>query len=158
MAWIFELSVECGPSQSSARAVADHFGSWPSDVRQGGGFTGSVLVDGTRCDPWWVHVVPDGVGRSGVTSAEVAVAMTAVGYRLYDHLRSAASVYRYALVGVEVEEFRQYEELCDEPDLRIFPGLVLADSLWRTLGRPAGFEAFAPGYLWLPYQGEEYTR
>lgn len=158
MAWIFELSVECGPSESNARAIADHFGSWPSDVRQGGGFNGSMLIDGLRRDAWWVHVMPNGVGRSGVTSADVAATMTAVGHTLYHHLRSAPPVYRYALVGVEVEEFREYDELREESDLRIFPGLVVADSLWRTLGRPAGFETFAPAYLWLPYRGEEYGR
>lgn len=79
--------------------------------------------------------------------------MTAMGHMLYDHLSSAPSVYRYALAGVEVEEFRDYDELLAETDLTRFPGLVVADSLWRTLGQPSGFETFAPAYRWLPYRG-----
>jgi hypothetical protein len=60
MAWIFELSAECGLSESDARALAQHFGAWPCHVGRNDG------------SAWWCEVVPDGVGRSGVTSLEVA--------------------------------------------------------------------------------------
>jgi hypothetical protein len=81
--------------------------------------------------------------------------MTAVGHQLYEQLRSAPPVYRYALVGVETHEFREFEELSDDDDLTVFPGLVLADAVWLELARPPGFDTFSPGYRWIPYLGEE---
>jgi hypothetical protein len=54
--------------------------------------------------------------------------MTEVGILLYQQLRSAPT-FRYALVGLEVDEFRTYHELCEEPNC-LFPGIVLNQSVW----------------------------
>jgi hypothetical protein len=54
--------------------------------------------------------------------------MTELGMLLYKHLRIAPP-FRYALVGVEVDEFRTYSELIEDlPNLSI-PGLVLAKKI-----------------------------
>lgn len=84
--------------------------------------------------------------------------MTAAGHQLYDLLRTAPPVYRYALAGVETDEFRTYDELAaDWAALTIFPGLVISDDIWAAAGRPPEFGAFAPGYRWIPYNGESFT-
>jgi hypothetical protein len=144
MAWIFGLSAECGPDAAAAGAVADHFDAW--DRRTFQDVTGN----------WWCHVTPEGVSRAGVQSAADAAAMTTLGHALYDRLRTAPPTYRYALVGVETDEFRRFDELREDDDVSVFPGLVLSDALWETHGRPPGFVPFAKGYHWLPYAGERH--
>jgi hypothetical protein len=145
MALLFGLSAECGPAEADATALAEHFAPWGAR---------------TFADPtgnWWCHVVPDGVPTTGIASEQDAAAMTTLGHALYDRLRSAPPSYRYALAGVEADEFRRYAELREEPDPGQFPGLVLADPLWEALGRPDGFVPFAAGYRWIPYAGERFA-
>jgi hypothetical protein len=142
MAWIFALNAECGGSVEDARAVAEHFASWPTGVQA------------DADDNWWCWAAPAGLSRSGITTAEDAVAMTEAGHQLYDRLRTAPARYRYALVGVETDEFRTYRELVEDDDLTRFPGLVLDKPTWAATGRSPGFVPFTPGYRWLPYRGE----
>jgi hypothetical protein len=63
----------------------------------------------------------------------------------------------YALVGVEVDEFRTYSELLSEsPDL-VIPGLVLAIEVANELRVSSTFRSFISGYVWQPYKGEIYN-
>jgi hypothetical protein len=140
--WIFALNAECGPAEGDARALAGHFRDWPTEVVRIG-------------EDWWCGVVPEGLSRSGVGSATEAAAMTSAGNRLYERLRTAPPVYRYALAGVETDEFRHHAELiAEDEDLTRFPGLVIRQDIWAAVGAPPVFDAFAPGYRWIPYAGE----
>ena len=70
---------------------------------------------------------------------------------LYEHLRTAPK-FRYALVGVEVDEWRTYEELMEDIEDPIYvPGLVLSQNVWKKLGCPNNFVQFTDKYLWIPY-------
>ena len=80
--------------------------------------------------------------------------MTEIGIFLYQSLRFAPP-FRYALVGMEVDEFRTYSELIEEPAL-VFPGLVLAEAVWQATGASSVFRSFSLGYVWKPYEGEVY--
>lgn len=142
MAWIFGLSAECGRAEASAAALARHFAAWPA---------GAYADDSAN---WWCSVVPAGLSRTGITSEADASAMTRAGEALYDELRSAPAVYRYALVGVEVDGFRSYDELVTDEGLTRLPGLVLSGDTWVACGRPPAFVPFARGYRWIPYAGE----
>jgi hypothetical protein len=132
MAWVFSLSAEC-EREADATALAAHFAGDPTSVAGSGG-------------GWWCIVMPAGVRHDD------EAAQREHAPRLYERLRSAPPRYRYALAGVEVDEFRSYSELLDEDRALApgFPGLVLAEPLWKRLGEPAGFEAFSPGYVWAP--------
>jgi hypothetical protein len=141
VAWIYALNAECGERENHAHDLARHFDGWP--VR--------VFSDGTG---WWCGVTPEGLSRSGIGSREDAAAMTAAGRQLYWLLRTAPPVYRYALAGVETDEFRTYAELMAEEDLTIFPGLVVSEDIWAAAGERPEFSGFAPGYRWIPYRGE----
>jgi hypothetical protein len=155
MAWVFSLSAECGAEPSKASALAQHFEgiSW-------------VLSNGcqVRCrcrvfqdieENWWCQVRPIGLPEVGVTTPEMAYWMTELGILLYQRLQSALT-FRYALVGVEVDEFRTYSELGDEVSSDRLAGLVLDEALWRSLGTALGFRPFSLGYVWKPYEGEMY--
>jgi hypothetical protein len=156
MAWIFSLSAECGSDENNAHKFAKHFEG-----------ISLLLSNGQPCqcrtdifqdveDNWWCRVSPNNLSEVGIDSPESAYLMTELGILLYQSLRFATT-FRYALVGVEVDEFRTYSELIeDAPDLSI-AGLVLARDLKQELGRLPMFRSFSPSYVWQPYAGEVYN-
>ncbi|WP_254566966.1 hypothetical protein [Oscillatoria sp. HE19RPO] len=105
---------------------------------------------------WWCRVYANNLSERGITTPESAYQMTEVGILFYQILRLTAS-FRYALVGVEVDEFRTYSELLEDlPDLSI-PGLVLAQNLTAEFETMPGFKQFNSTHIWRPYEGETYT-
>ncbi|MEE3717557.1 hypothetical protein V2H45_12405 [Tumidithrix elongata RA019] len=156
MAWIFSLSAECGSDENSAHTFARHFEgiSW-------------VLSNGRECqcsadifqdieENWWCRVSPNNLSEVGIDSPESAYLMTELGILLYQSLRFA-SPFRYALVGVEVDEFRTYNELIEDLSDLSIPGLVLAKALHQELKTLPVFRSFSPNYVWQPYAGEIYN-
>jgi hypothetical protein len=156
MAWIFGLSAECGINESDAHGFAQHFDdvSW-------------VLSSGRECvcrpdtfqdseENWWCRVVPSNLSEVGIDSAESAYVMTELGILLYQALRFAPA-FRYALVGVEVDEFRTYSELIEESSSLLIPGLVLSRSIEQQLELLPVFRSFSLNAVWQPYAGEIYN-
>ncbi|MGF1575709.1 MAG: hypothetical protein ACFCU9_07170 [Cyanophyceae cyanobacterium] len=155
MAWVFSLSAECGAEQISAEYFAHYFEglSWPlSNGNQSQCHT-AVFQDSE--ENWWCQVCPSGISEVGIDRSDSAYQMTELGILLYQRLQSAPP-FRYALVGVEVDEFRTYGELISEASVPNFPGLVLAEPVWRSLGASTLFRPFSAGYVWQPYEGEVY--
>lgn len=150
MAWIFSLAIEFG-DDADARNVAAAIleaielpvASRLQPVRFGD-------ADGGL----WLLVEPEGLSRTGLSNEADAAAATSAGWVLYDALRQITG-YRYAIVGLEVDEFRTYPELLDggAGGAQTFHGLVLHPDLYDQLGCPADFEPFAEGYVWLPWRG-----
>ena len=174
MAWIFSLSAECGSDESDAHKFAQHFEgmSW-------------LLPKGRHCEcragifqdmegNWWCRVSPNNLSELGIDSPESADLMRKLISLLYLSLRSASN-FRYALVGVEVDEFRTFNELIEEAskvspivptrlhkknrltkpnsDNLSIPGLVLKRTLARQLKILPIFRSFSSGYVWQPYPG-----
>ena len=159
MAWIFSLSAECGSDESSAKEFAQHF----DQIIMGNLW---ILSNGSqfqiRTDTfqdieknWWCRVCPNNLSELGIDNPESAYLMTELGLLFYEALKFDSS-FRYALVGVEVDEFRTYRELIkDLPNLSI-PGLVLSTEITQGLETLSGFQEFISGYIWQPYKGEVY--
>ncbi|HAG82123.1 MAG TPA: hypothetical protein DCL61_13390 [Cyanobacteria bacterium UBA12227] len=155
MAWIFSLSAECGAEQSTAEQFSRHFdqASWVlSNSNQSQCHT-TIFQD--MEENWWCRVSPSGISEVGIDTPETAYLMTELGILLYQRLRFAPT-FRYALIGLEVDEFRTYSELLQEASTRSFPGLVIAETIWQAIGSPSGFRPFSLGYVWKPYEGEVY--
>ena len=160
MAWIFSLSAECGSDESSAKEFAQHF----DQIIMGNLW---ILSNGSqfqiRTDTfqdieknWWCRVCPNNLSELGIDNPESAYLMTDLGLKLYSTLEFAPS-FRYALVGLEVDEFRTYSELIEDlPNLSI-PGLVLSTALAEEVETLPGFQPFSSGYVWQPYKGEVYN-
>jgi hypothetical protein len=156
MAWLFSLSAECGSEESNAHEFSQHF-------------MGQTLIlsNGSPClcradtfqdieENWWCRVYPNNMSEVGIDNPESAYLMTELGILLYQNLRLAPP-FRYALVGVEVDEFRIYSELIEDlPNLSI-PGLVLSTKIAQEVETLSGFQAFSSGYVWQPYKGEVYN-
>ncbi|HAX76679.1 MAG TPA: hypothetical protein DCY88_12760 [Cyanobacteria bacterium UBA11372] len=157
MAWIFSLSAECGSNQDDAESFAKHFHEVSWQLSNGVESKCSAETFEDSEDNWWTRVCPGSISQVGIQTPEDAYQMTELGIYLYKYLQSAPR-FRYALVGVEVDEFRTYSELLTPPhELNVYsPGLVLAETLWQLIGCPMSFRFFASGYVWKPYEGEVY--
>jgi hypothetical protein len=155
MTWAFSLSAECGEQQVAAEQFAQHFDGFIWDLADGSQFQCYAAVFQDLEENWWCRVSLDGISGVGVDAPDIAYLMTELGILLYQRLQSAPP-FRFALVGVEVDEFRTYRELCSEPLIPSFPGLVLSESVWRSLEASPQFRPFSSGYVWQPYEGEVY--
>jgi hypothetical protein len=155
MAWTFSLSAECGSGQVAAEQFAQHFDglSWILSNGQQSQCHTADFLDSEK--NWWCQVRPSGISEVGIDRSDIAYQMTELGILLYQRLQSAPP-FRYALVGLEVDEFRTYSELSSEASVPSFPGLVLAETVWQSLGTSSVFRPFSPGYVWQPYEGETY--
>jgi hypothetical protein len=155
MAWIFSLSAECGSNEIDAHKFARHFHdlTW-------------IMSNGRECkcrtdtfqdieENWWCRVSPNNLSEVGIDGPESAYLMTELGILLYQSLRFAT--FRYALVGVEVDEFRTYSELIEDLSNLSIPGLVLTKTLERELRLSSAFRPFSSNYVWQPYAGEVYN-
>jgi len=165
MAFFFSLSIECGADQAAAASCADHFGSWelPPECALPNRTIRVSFQQESSGDPiWWAVVVPLGVSQSGVWSEDVAHEMSAAGVCLFDRLKTAPP-FRFALIGVESQEailranldrhFAQDPTLADR-----YRGLVISQEIRDQLGASPVFGPFAPGYFWIPYRGETFSK
>jgi hypothetical protein len=132
VAWLFELAVECGEDRDAAEEFAAFFDGKRKRLTDGGG-------------PWWVRVVPSGMGQSGILPQNERRSEELSAW-LYALLRKAPD-FRIALVGVEVEEFRTVDHLQGPDDL--VPGMVVSRAIWLDMHMPRMAE-FRDGYLWSP--------
>ncbi|NET08542.1 MAG: hypothetical protein F6K09_37235 [Merismopedia sp. SIO2A8] len=155
MAWMFSLSAECGEQKSVAEEFSRHFEQLSWVLSNGSQSQCRVGIFQDLEENWWCRVSPSSISEVGIDTPETAYLMTEVGIELYQHLQSAPR-FRYALVGVEVDEFRTYTELLEQSSTLAFPGLVLAQSTWQAIGLPPAFQPFSSGYVWKPYEGEVY--
>ncbi len=177
MAWIFSLSAECGSDESNAHKFAQHFEGMSWLLSNGHQCQCRVAIFQDMEENWWCRVSPNNLSELGIDSPQSAYLMIELRSLLYQSLRST-STFRYALVGVEVDEFRTYNELIEEAsnlssvspivstrlneknrltkpnsDNLSIPGLVLATTLARQLRILPVFRYFSSGYVWQPYPG-----
>ncbi|MGB3295294.1 MAG: hypothetical protein WBB01_20115 [Phormidesmis sp.] len=154
MTWAFSLSVECGPEQIAAQQFTRYFENTTLASSGDVSFRWFTTIFQDIDETWWCRVCPDGVSELGIEAPDSAYLMTELGIALYQRLRSAPS-FRYAIVGLEVDEFRTYSELTCEAALDL-PGLVLSDAICQSVASSSALRPFSPGYCWQPYAGEIY--
>jgi hypothetical protein len=149
MAWIFSLSAECGPKKEAADIVAAHFDGWVIARADASRFPclTHTFQDG---EAWWVMVCFNGISTSGIRHDQDEQEMTELSVGLYERLRSAPP-FRFALVGIEVDSFRSFNELDNNVVELDFSGLVVSEAVWEHLGSPGIFVPFAAGYRWRPF-------
>jgi hypothetical protein len=70
---------------------------------------------------------------------------------LYDALQVSKLDYRYALAGIEVDEFRTYSELIEDLPTIDIPGLVISSKLIKKANKNS-YKIFSEGYFWQPYK------
>lgn len=168
MAIVFELVINYGNDRSAAenaaRVVASHppLPAGPHAIR-----LHRPLINAVRDaagEPYLeMSIIPARVGfgcaldeqqpRIPLTTAE----LSELGTGLYSVLATLTG-YRAARVGWDPEEqvdpVELQQEWAEELAAGELPGLVLAEGL-RLDVPVAGLERFAPGFRWIPYQGEK---
>jgi len=156
MAWKFSLSAECGSDELKAKLFAQYFEGVTWTLSNGGQCQCRTASFQDIDENWWCRVCPNNISEIGIESPESAYLMTELGILFYQHLRFAPE-FRYALVGVEVDEFRTYSELLEDFSELSIPGLVLAIEVGQEMELSSAYRSFSPGYVWLPYEGEIYN-
>jgi len=128
-----ELAIEC-KSEQQADLIESYFIGW---VNQSSRLIKEKILISTDIENnYWVDIYFEwNLSEPNLTY-------------LYEALKSAPSVYRYALAGVEVSEFRYYSELVEDLPTLNLPGLVISTKLNKGL---TGYKEFSPGYVWQPY-------
>jgi len=159
VALLFELVSECGGRREDAEVFARHFDDFEWALPDGSAGRCDVRFSRDVDGNWWCFVYPGGVSTSGVVSEGEARRMSELGGLLYGRLMTAPP-FRYARVGVEVEEFATISELSSADGKYHLPehGVVLSQEVWERIGRPPGFTRFNEGHCWRPYNGEMYSR
>lgn len=156
MAWIFSLSAECGADASNARKFAEHFEGISLSMSNSRQCQCRTDVFQDIEENWWCRVSPNNLSEVGIDSPESAYLMTELGILLYQSLRFVQT-FRYALVGVEVDEFMTYSELIEEASDLAIAGIVLEKSLAQEIKTLSLFRPFSPSHVWQPYSGEIYN-
>lgn len=157
MAWVFSLSIECGSVQADAEQCVKHFDGLALTLSDRSVHLCNATLFQDVEENWWCRACPEQLSEVGIDSPEMAYITTELGILLYRHLQSV-STFRYALAGVEVDEFRTYSELLEDASVLgiMFPGLVLTEEIWRSISTSPAFRPFRSGYVWKPYEGEVY--
>ncbi|HNB73233.1 MAG TPA: hypothetical protein PLB32_22045 [Acidobacteriota bacterium] len=151
MAWIFELAAEFGTDREAAARFLNHFSTLQWMWSDG---STSWIVPAEHCrfqgeyQRWWCRIVPENLSRSGWGTDAENLKMIEAGIDLYWHLLSAPD-FRFALVGVEVEDALTWEDIVNG---YICPGLVINEALWNAASHPGRFSVFKPGYFWQPFR------
>ena len=147
MAWIFGMWIETENSDQAV-AIKAYFNHKVIDAN---GKTYKISADESGT------VTVDGISRTGITAQSDAEEMTLIGFEFYQLLKAAPD-FRYALTGVEVDEWRTMEELEEEPnDILLIPGFVIRSDVYKRLGSPGNLKAFSLTHLWTPYEGEHWS-
>ena len=130
--WVFGIAAEFGAATEKAEEFVVRFmeeGKIFPSIR------GRAFADGEG--NWWAHITMGGVATAQESAWEAR--LTEVAIRL--------GMFRFALAGVETDEFRTYSELVEDIEQERFPGLVLSRATWNDLGQPPGFIGFSEGFL-----------
>lgn len=139
MVQLYSLSIECG-SRESAEQVSDSVKPVP--------FIECVNYPDQESNWWSVITIDSDLGYYELQ----------LNIILYHILHSIPYVYRYALVGLEVDEFKKYNELIEEKDIKSFKGLVVNNSLKDLLHiNNEEWQVFNEDYVWLPFSNCEVT-
>ncbi|MCA9564723.1 MAG: DUF5071 domain-containing protein, partial [Myxococcales bacterium] len=139
MAWIHSLSLECR-TPDNAQRVADALARVERPAPESAA-EGNV----TTQHNWVVLPIPN---------------HQAIIESTYQLLRATPLDFRYGLIGLEVDEFRTYDELRSEPlaALCTFRGLLLDRSLFEHLGSPSALQPFNDTHYWVPWASDAQLR
>ncbi len=148
MAWIFQLWIE---SDENGEEIRNYFLSKNELITN----RKKYKIEAYQSGETGSMVTVNGISLIGIQSKNDAEEMTEIGFKFYDFLKNAPN-FRYALVGVEVDGWREVEELLENPNEIIMKGFVISEKFYQQIKCTVKMKIFKNDYLWLPYEGEEY--
>ncbi|OJJ21436.1 hypothetical protein BKI52_12865 [marine bacterium AO1-C] len=112
-------------------------------------------------DSYFVKV--GGISNIGIRSTKDALEMSLIGFEFFKLLINAPR-FRYALVGIGLEKWRDLHEFVNYPkDVLLMKGFVVREDVYKKMETPLTNDSshpssdigfFRKGYLWIPYLGE----
>ncbi|PKN56748.1 MAG: hypothetical protein CVU56_14545 [Deltaproteobacteria bacterium HGW-Deltaproteobacteria-14] len=127
MAWLFSLSVECGPNPDAAERLGPALLARvevPARLRTFNDAAGGA----------WVSLIVEDIDEEDIDAVE------ALADRLRLVLATTSLPFRFGLAGIEVDEVRTWPELVEDiGEGALFGGVVLHSAQWKALGAPPGF-------------------
>lgn len=127
MAWLFSLSVECGPTPEDAERLGQALLARvevPARLRTFSDASGGA----------WVSVIVEDIDEDDTDAVD------ALADRLRLVLATTSLPFRFGLAGIEVDEARTWPELLEDiGEGALFGGVVLHSQQWQALGEPPGF-------------------
>ncbi|MGL5874567.1 MAG: hypothetical protein ACRC2R_19735 [Xenococcaceae cyanobacterium] len=153
MGWFYFFVAEIGSNLKEAENFAQHFNGFSLTLSDGRQFSCASGYRGEydNLNNFWATVLPKKPNGENLDIWEDCQEMIEISYLLYEHLRTAPT-FRYALAGIEVEEFLTYEELIADGTPAEYNGLVISEDIWKKTDSYQKFVSFSPGYLWIPFQ------
>ena len=138
----------------------------------GGGEIGRMLAEMNNSDKkdwigdteWWVNIGCLQITDCGIGDEEEAKKANEFCNIFYGMLRNEVN-FDYAILGVEVGEFRSEKELFKEfqdGSVTKFDGLVFKNNIFQHLDMPfpaldvSVFQPFSPTHTWIPKKPEKY--
>jgi len=112
-------------------------------------------------DSYFVKV--GGISNIGIRSTKDALEMSLIGFEFFKLLINAPR-FRYALVGIGLEKWRDLHEFVTYPkDVLLMKGFVVREDVYKKMETTTTIDTshpstdigfFRKGYLWIPYLGE----
>jgi hypothetical protein len=158
MGIVFCLIAECGSQRSNAALFSKHFDGLKIAIPDAP--TSHCETDEMpfEKDIWCSIVFPVGAALGGPYGKDIPEfyakeKLTQIGWILYEHLRSAPA-FRYAQVGIDPPSHNG--SLATRVRQGMSKGLVVARDILVLLDVSVNFQPFSDGYMWIPYEGDEY--
>ena len=149
--------IQYSNSEKNAKHFAEHFNNLSFILSDGQQFfceAGFGLDEGgVKGKNYWCVVSSIKANKKDINVFEDWQKMNEIAFRLYERLKLAPT-FRYALIGVEVDQFLSYEELISDKvaeEKTNINGLVISENIWKKLNSPRSFVNFQSGYLWIPF-------
>lgn len=169
MAVYFEVIVCAGFDEAAADRVCEALASAPGIHPDFVTKRAMGPTDDDAGSPWWIAIVPKGLGHAVPADAGNFIAEPAARIQrvecIYNLLRGLPP-FVFACAGQEIsEQFADSEadELSVIDSITLptqflsRPGIVIPAGWLSTVASPARFEAFRPGQLWDPHVAELVT-
>jgi len=138
MTLIFSLSIECGAL--GTEGVSQYFQG------KGGRYKVNTFQD-EESNPW-VMILDAALYSNYYRGPKDFFEVLTSKY--YQDLKKI-SFFRYAIVGLEVDEFRTYNELIEDLPTWEYPGLVISNQMVKEIkGVESKFERFNSSHMWIP--------
>ena len=128
MAWVFGIAAEFGGDELAATSFAEHF-KQVLLPRVGSAQRRFKDAEGNN----WVHVYGQPAQEESLCRQQL------------NELALEIGGFRYALAGLETDEFRTYSELIEDLG-EFFPGLILHASIIEEKGPLAAFQKVSENY------------
>ena len=153
MALIFELFIETDGDKIKNQEIKSYLLSKKTIATKKGNY--KIWSTDVEKDIG-IAIAVHGLDSTGLQTEKDREDASLVGYEFYRLLKGSPD-FRYAVVGLESGEWADGKDISNVDFDGYLPnnGIVIKEKLRPVVKLEYNFERFKPGYLWVPYLGED---